>query len=108
MEDCRKASLRPPKWQSSDLETTLTFFAPITTASGIRSEDLNERQRNILAALNHKKQLRSGEIAEIIGSEVTDRSVRNDLQTLVDEGWLVRRGRGRGTYYILGPVGVKK
>lgn len=100
VEDCRKARLRDPKWQSSSLETKLTFF---TSSTGSRAEVLNERQEKILALLREKKQLRAGDLAVVLGSEVTDRTVRSDLQSLMDGGWLVRRGRGRSTSYVEGP-----
>ena len=48
VQDCRKAGLRDPRWQSSGMETKLTFFAP---AMSSRSEDLNERQQQILDLL---------------------------------------------------------
>jgi ATP-dependent DNA helicase RecG len=99
LEDCRKVGLRDPRWQSSGLETKLTFFAPATIS---RAEDLNERQQQILNLLREKKQLRAGDVAVQLGGGVTDRTVRNDLQLLVDRGWLVRRGRGRSTSYVEG------
>jgi ATP-dependent DNA helicase RecG len=108
VEDCRKARLRDPRWQSSGLETTLTFFAPTAASTRSRMEELSERQQQILDVLREKKHLRSGELAKLLGSGVTDRTVRNDLQTLVDAGLVVRRGRGRSTWYVPGPrVGSK-
>ena len=100
VEDCRKVGLHDPRWQSSGLETRLTFLAP---ATGGRFEDLNQRQQKILDLLREKKRLRTGDVAVQLGGGVTDRTVRNDLQTLVDGGWLVRRGRGRSTSYVEGP-----
>jgi ATP-dependent DNA helicase RecG len=101
IEDCRKADLRDPRWQSSVLETKLTFFAPATSS---RAEILNERQQKILDLLREKKQLRAGDVAVQLGGGITDRTVRNDLQLLVNGGWLVRRGRGRSTSYVEGPT----
>jgi ATP-dependent DNA helicase RecG len=100
VEDCRTAGLHDPKWQSSELETRLTFFSPATSS---RVEDLNERQQQILDLLREKKRLRTGDVAVQLAGGVTDRTVRNDLQTLVDGGWLIRRGRGRSTSYVEGP-----
>jgi ATP-dependent DNA helicase RecG len=105
LEDCRKVGLRDPRWQSSGLETKLTFFAPATIS---RAEDLNERQQQILNLLREKKQLRAGDVAVQLGGGVTDRTVRNDLQLLVDRGWLVRRGRGRSTSYVEGSTARSK
>jgi len=100
VEDCRTAGLHDPKWQSSDLETRLIFYSPATSS---RVEDLNERQQQILDLLHVKKRLRAFDISGQMGRGVTDRTVRNDLQALVDGGWLVRRGRGRSTSYVEGP-----
>jgi ATP-dependent DNA helicase RecG len=101
VEDCRKAHLRAPKWQSSVLETKLTFFAP---AAGKRSEELNERQRQLVEFLRKKKQVRTGEVVNLLGGGVTERTVRNDLQVLMDGGWAERRGQGRSTFYVEGPA----
>jgi ATP-dependent DNA helicase RecG len=108
VEDCRKARLRDPKWQSSGLETKLTFFAPTAVSKSRREEELNERQQKILNALREVKQLKSKDVTNLFGDKITDRTVRNDLQALVEGGWLVRRGRGRGTYYVNGSAEAKK
>jgi ATP-dependent DNA helicase RecG len=96
VEDCRKAQLREPKWQTSALETTLTMFS----AASRTSKDLNERQQQILKALGERGLLRSSDIIKLLGTGVTDRTVRSDLQWLVDLGLLIRRGRGRSTSYV--------
>jgi hypothetical protein len=36
----------------------------------------------------------AGGVSVQLAGGVTDRTVRNDLQVLVDGGWLIRRGRG--------------
>lgn len=105
VEDCRDAHLRDPRWQSSPLETRLTFFTP---ATGSRSEDLNDRQKQIIEFSQEKKQLKAGDIAVLLGGGITERTIRNDLQALVDGGWLTRRGRGRSTSYVKGPIASTK
>ena len=100
VEDCREARLHDPKWQSSSLETILTFFTPASGFAQTLVEDLNDRQQKILAAIQEHKPLSANDVAKLLGGEVTDRTVRNDLQTLVNGQWLVRRGRGRSTLYV--------
>jgi len=100
IEDCRKAHLREPKWQSSEVETKLSFF---TTAKSISLEQLNERQQKIVALLKEKTPLRVSDLVGSLGGNITERTIRNDIQALVDGGWLVRRGRGRSTSYVAGP-----
>jgi ATP-dependent DNA helicase RecG len=99
LEECQRAQLREPKWQSSSLETTLTLFSPLTR---VRSDvdELNERQRRILAALRVRGQLRPTDVAKLVGKGVTGRTLRSDLQGLLQRGQLLRRGRGRSTSYV--------
>jgi ATP-dependent DNA helicase RecG len=103
VEDCRRSRLRDPKWQSSALATSLTFFAPSGGMQNLRKEDLNERQLQIMSALEEHEYIRAGDINRLFGGEVTDRTIRTDLQVLMEDGWLVRRGRGRSTSYARGP-----
>lgn len=99
VEDCRKANLPQPKWRSSALETELSFFSSVSRMEG-GEEELNERQRRILAAVQQAERVRPGEVAKLVGAGVTERTVRSDLQALVDLGLLRRQGRGRSTSYV--------
>ncbi|MBI1851996.1 MAG: putative DNA binding domain-containing protein [Planctomycetes bacterium] len=91
VEDCRAAGLREPRWESTPLQTTLTFFA------GGAAATLSARQEKILVAVRDAKQMTALDVAKLLG--VTDRTARNDLQALVDGGWLVRKGKARSTRY---------
>lgn len=102
VEDCKGSKLREPRWSSSVLETKLTFFGPSIASKEMLSADLNERQNKILLLVRERDSLSSSGLAKIFGGIVTGRTVRQDLQMLVDGGWLVRRGRGRGTSYAMG------
>lgn len=105
VEDCRSANLPDPKWESSPLATTLTLFSNIATGG---EEELNDRQRLILKELRAQGVLRPTQITQLLGSGVTDRTVRTDLQRLADRGLLIRRGRGRSTSYAVGEEGQKR
>lgn len=100
VEDCRRNHLRDPKWTSSESETTLTFFARTPITKGL--DDLNDRQRLILHALQKQDHLSSRKVSDVLGEDVTDRTVRSDLRLLVDRGLIIQRGRGRSTSYALG------
>jgi ATP-dependent DNA helicase RecG len=101
VEDCRKAKIKDPKWETSPLETTLSFFASTTSTAPATLENLNDRQRKIIDALKSKGSLKALDIAEVLGSGVTDRTIRNDLLALVERGWLAKRGQGPSTSYAL-------
>ena len=108
IEECRLAGLKSPRWQSSETGTTLTFFAPIAVSTQGRLEDLNDRQKKILGVLETKKSLKATELAEELGRGVTERTVRNDLLALVEQGWIVRRGQGPSTTYAIVAEGTKQ
>ncbi len=105
IEDCQNAKLPEPKWESTRLETTLTFFSAF---AGVPEEELNDRQRRILDELRAQRVLRPSQVARLLRSGVTDRTVRTDLQRLADRGLLVRRGRGRSTSYVIREEAEKK
>lgn len=100
LEDCRAARLRDPKWQFSEIETKLSCYFSVKSTT---FEHFNERQQKIVVLLKKKQQLRVSDLVNTLGGKITERTIRNDLQALVDGSWLVRRGRGRSTSYVEGP-----
>jgi len=100
VEDCRKAKIKEPKWETSPLETSLTFFAATAPIVSATLEDLSDRQRKIVEALKSGESLKALDIAKALGG-VTDRTIRNDLLTLVQTGWVTKRGQGPSTTYAL-------
>lgn len=101
VEDCRTAKMKDPKWESSAFETSLHFFTPSRTVVSTDIKDLSDRQQRILKTLNGKGSLKTLNIAESLGGGVTDRTIRNDLLALIDGGWIVRRGQGPSSRYVV-------
>ena len=95
--DCRQAHLKDPKWISSKVETSLTIYASTRLAQV--DDELNARQRKLLEVLESKGELGIRELAS--GLDVSERTVRNDLRSLVDRGRIGRRGRGPSTRYTV-------
>jgi DeoR/GlpR family transcriptional regulator of sugar metabolism len=62
-------------------------------------DELNARQRKLLEVLESKGELGIRELAS--GLDVSERTVRNDLRSLVDRGRIGRRGRGPSTRYTV-------
>lgn len=100
VEDCRKAKIKDPKWETSPLETSLAFFASTSQFAPTSVEDLNDRQKQVIDVLK-KGSLKATSIAEALGGGVTDRTIRNDLLALVRRGWITKRGQGPSTTYAL-------
>lgn len=99
IEDFKTAHLPEPKWQSGPAGTTLILSSPLERSRAV--EELNDRQQKILTALEDRKQLRPPELIRLIGKGVTERTVRNDLQALIDRGLVSRRGKGRASSYAV-------
>lgn len=101
VEDCRKAKIKDPKWETSALETSLSFFASAVQNAPASLADLNDRQKQVIEVLKAKGSLKASSIAEALSGGVTNRTIRNDLLALVRHGWLAKRGQGPSTTYAL-------
>lgn len=98
VENCRNAQLKDPRWISSSLETSLIFFSSLNKAG---AQDLNERQKKIIEVLKSSKNMKATEIVILLGTDITDRTIRNDLDSLIKQRLIVRNGRGPSTTYSL-------
>lgn len=65
-----------------------------------QSENLNAKQKKILEKFNEKNTLKLSEIMELF-PDVSERTVRNELTSLIDLGKITRDGRGNGSFYKL-------
>lgn len=102
IEDCRQAGLRPPKWQTTMAETVLTLSRR-ASSSASAAVGLTPRQREILAVLDPGDEVRVEDLRKVLKRKVTERTIRSDLQKLVDGGWLRRIGQARSTAYVRTP-----
>jgi ATP-dependent DNA helicase RecG len=98
VEDCRAAKIKEPKWETSPLQTSLTFFGGSQRGFG-GLENLSDRQTRILELLKSKGNLKALSIVKALGTGVTDRTIRNDLLALTHSGLIHARGKGRSTTY---------
>ena len=73
---CGEFGMRLPEWKAIHAGVRLTLFAPV---SGRIQEDLNERQKQLLAALATGKEIRVNEYLEQFGDGITDRQARRDI-----------------------------
>ena len=68
-------------------------------ASG-RADNLSAKQKKILEKFNNKNTLKLAEIMELF-PDVSERTIRNELTSLIDLGKITRDGRGNGSFYKL-------
>lgn len=100
IQECLRAGLQRPQWESDQLGTRLTLFGRRQSRKMIAAA-LNQRQIRVLGKLQTGQELTLADYqATLEDSTVTERTVRNDLSQLVDAGFLRRQGKGRGTFYV--------
>lgn len=95
-QECRHFGMRAPEWKNVGSWVRLTMFAATADSAII---DLNDRQKELLLALEPGEVIRVPEFVERFGHGITDRQARRDLSDLEGHGLLVRRGVGSKTAY---------
>jgi len=71
---------------------------PKEKKSAPKKKKLNERQEKILKLLEKKEKIQVQDVQEVIPGAIK-RTVRRDLGSLVEQGFLKREGSGKTTYY---------
>jgi ATP-dependent DNA helicase RecG len=96
-QECRDFGMRVPEWKNVGTGVRLTLYA--ARGDHPARPDLNDRQRELLAALGTGEQIRVPEYVERFGRGITTRQARLDLSDLEGYGFLVRHGAGPKTAY---------
>ncbi|MFM9963469.1 MAG: RNA-binding domain-containing protein [Planctomycetaceae bacterium] len=100
LQECSRAGLQRPRWESDGIGTRLTLFGRQRSRKTMTAA-LNQRQLRLLKDLPTGQGLTLSQYhAMLEGAAVTDRTVRNDLSQLVSAGFLRQQGKGRGTFYV--------
>lgn len=73
---------------------------PANERSKWRNADLNERQQAALEFIAKQRRITNRDYREMF-PELSEETIRRDLADLVENGFLLRMGDKRGTYYIL-------
>jgi predicted transcriptional regulator len=97
----RSAGYHAPEFLDSRLAFTVRFFAEGYTAPTRISHDLTELQREILRTLQRIGPNSSVVIAEHLSSDVDQRLVLRNLQTLREFGLVFLMGERRGARWRL-------
>jgi ATP-dependent DNA helicase RecG len=95
---CVEAGCPEPQFDERAGEFVVRFLAPsyAATVSGL---DLSDRQARILAAFRANPVRSLREIREIIDHNLSDSTIRNDLNRLRDMGLIEAVGVGRGAFW---------
>ncbi len=83
---------KPPEWQVSNGRTTLTIYLK-----------KNQKQINLRITnfLNSYKSISFTRHDYQVINNISDKSAKNDISIMLDEGWIIRRGTGPSTIYEL-------
>lgn len=97
--DCRAAGLPEPSFEQRGPHFVVTLWRDRLTKELVASLALNERQEAVIAALKAQGSLSSAAYQKLTGA--SRQTASRDLDSLVEKGVVERRGRGRGTRYVL-------
>lgn len=98
IKSCSEAKMREPEFY----EQAGCFVVKMWSRhqySSINTSDLSERQQHIFALLQDKE-LSPRDILALLKEKITDRTLRNDLQSLKKGGYADSRGEGRQTLWF--------
>jgi predicted HTH transcriptional regulator len=70
------------------------------TALKVTTDNLNKRQKQILALFDREEQITIDMITTVIRN-VTRRTIRRDLDHLEKKGYIKQVGKTKGSYYVL-------
>ena len=73
---------------------------PLGSSAPKSAEILTEKQKKILQKFESKDNLKLAEILELF-SDVSERTIRNELASLINLGKITRNGKGNGSFYKL-------
>jgi predicted HTH transcriptional regulator len=64
------------------------------------TDGLNARQRKILSLFDREEEI-TNEMVQSVIKGVTERTIRRDLNHLEEKGYIRKKGKTKGSYYVL-------
>ena len=94
------AGLPVPRWQQ--VSVAFSWFSHVKKLKGVvaTGQDLNTRQRAVLKRLQIDETIRIADYIARSPEEIKERQARGDLKSLVEMGFMRRRGQARQTEYV--------
>lgn len=80
---------------SHNINTSKIDLRSISTRPG-----LSERQRKILSEVQSKKSLKISDLTPLFKNQTSERTLRNDLRFLLDEGLIAKKGSNKFMTYL--------
>jgi ATP-dependent DNA helicase RecG len=97
IEDCRRAGIPEPEFESRTSSFRVVFRKAIPVERRFAEEGLNERQLKALGLVAERGQITLSEFTQLM--EMPKRTLQRDIQGLVKKGLLVKHGTGKATWY---------
>jgi ATP-dependent DNA helicase RecG len=94
---CREADLPEPEFRQDGGQFVMILWRDWFTETVLTELNLNERQKQALAATRKERQMTNARYQQI--ATTTRATAKRDLEDLVRKGVLVRSGSGRGVSY---------
>ena len=103
IDECIAHGLPEPLFEDTGSSFIVTFRKSKLTSEFLEGLGLNKRQEKAIEHLKGNKRITSKEYAKLFN--ITERTARNDIKTLINKNVIMRRGKGdKNTYYILAEI----
>lgn len=100
--ECKDAGLPEPDFKESERVLTITFKKSKLGDEELSGMDLNVRQIKAIEYIKEHGKITNKEYREL--NDVADETMRRDMKELLNEGIIIKHGKGRSIYYSLKEV----
>lgn len=97
---CEEYELPEPEFEDTGSSFIVTLRKSRVSEEWVEALDLNERQREAVDYVREEGKITNREYRDL--TEVSRKTAKKDLADLVEKEVLRKKGKGRGTHYILG------
>lgn len=101
IEECKSAGLKPPIWKDTATDVVLTFNGPQLP----KSKSLTSRQLSILRLFAEHGQMPAVGLISRLNVDVSSRTIRTELKSLVERKLLATEGKARNLTYFVTQLG---
>lgn len=97
LEWCVDWGMPEPEFECTETSLVLTFWQSKLTDKYLEELGLNERQKKVAAYVDEQSRINTQEYTKLCSC--SERTALLDLTDLVDKHVMIRKGKGRATYY---------
>ena len=88
-----------PDFKEHNREVNITFYQDRFTVDRLEGMELSDRQIKGVQYVKERRKITNKEYRELVN--ISDEAALQDIKDMIEKDILIRRGKGRGTHYVL-------